>query len=830
MLKSLFSGVSGLQAHQLAMDIESNNIANVNTTGFKYSRANFSDHLAQKKTVATSPEGELGGRNALQVGLGSRISSATRIFVQGSSQDSEKNTDVAIQGDGFFMVSPDGGTTNKYTRAGDFKFDSSGNFVDNNGYIVQGWLRDTDINKVDATAPIQNIGIKPGLTMPAKATEELNIKANLNSGSTVKSYLPAYTIASTPPPVGAVGGAPAVISPAPSAKDRNDYDVNSGDFGVMFNESGESFALQNRQGIWASFRPSEQILGIPDDGTDDMTVDFTVDRELGVAGDVVEIRVTNTGTSKEKADALAAAINKKTDIHGVVASVDDNGQITLVNDNGDDTRSHNNITTNVSTGLSEGTAITAYKYQYNPDASVKSAGGDKTFTTMADLREAMELEARHVGDADTPTNTDAGTATLTDAASPGVEVTFTLAGVTIKVDEPDNTSADDMAQFYVDAINNANIDGITALVDPANTDHILVRNATPDDAILNIAAVTGHNGFAAGDTTIDKAVGDGTADENNISIEVNKKGQFELKNPGGSDDGDYNINLKITSYTDKRQDTKILKNIRFSDSMESLGTSLEVGTTAKSLSRKFNAATHSASIDIYDSVGSKHTVRLEFRKVSVSVATGAEWSVKASVPTPGVIDTVAPTNEKNGIVRFNNEGLYASSTLQTLTFTGNNGSARNQQINLNFGTAGLYDGLRSFDAKSSTTDIYQDGYTGGDLEGILIDQSGTLVGTFSNGRSFGLAQIAMAKFTNNGGLATEGGNIFVETANSGGPVIGTASTSGRGFVQSSALEGSNVDLSRSLTQLIIIQRGFQANGKTITTSDQMLQTLIGLKN
>jgi flagellar hook protein FlgE len=330
--------------------------------------------------------------------------------------------------------------------------------------------------------------------------------------------------------------------------------------------------------------------------------------------------------------------------------------------------------------------------------------------------------------------------------------------------------------------------------------------------------------------TIDAATGDGTADENNISIEVNKKGQFELKNPGGSEDGDYNINLKITSYTDKRRESRMLKNVRFTASMESLGTSLEIGTTAKALSRKFNAATHSASLDLFDSVGSKHTVRLEFRKTSVSVATGAQWTVKASVPTPGVINTVEPRNEKTGIIRFTNEGLYASSTLQTLTFTGNNGSARNQQINLNFGTAGLYDGLKSFDSKSTTDNIYQDGFTGGTLQNINVDESGTIVGTFSNGRSFGLAQIGMAKFTNNGGLATEGGNIFIETANSGGPIIGTAATSGRGKITASALEGSNVDLSRALTQLIIIQRGFQANGKTITTSDQMLQTLIGLKN
>ena len=104
MLKSLFSGVAGLQSHQVAMDIESNNIANVNTTGFKYSRANFSDLLAQTNSIATAPQGQLGGKNALQIGLGVTVASSTRLFTQGSIQNSDKNTDVAIQGDGFFII------------------------------------------------------------------------------------------------------------------------------------------------------------------------------------------------------------------------------------------------------------------------------------------------------------------------------------------------------------------------------------------------------------------------------------------------------------------------------------------------------------------------------------------------------------------------------------------------------------------------------------------------------------------------------------------------------------------------------------------------------
>ena len=184
-----------------------------------------------------------------------------------------------------------------------------------------------------------------------------------------------------------------------------------------------------------------------------------------------------------------------------------------------------------------------------------------------------------------------------------------------------------------------------------------------------------------------------------------------------------------------------------------------------------------------------------------------------------------------GSVTFNTDGSLqnVSGTISSLTLSPNNGAKPNQPINLQMGTINGFDGVTSFDSASATSGISQDGFTGGDLVGIRIDQSGTLVGSFSNGRSFGLAQIAMATFANDGGLSTNSGNLFSQSANSGDPIYGTASTGGRGSIQSSALEGSNVDLSRSLTELIVIQRGYQANSKTITTSDQLLQTLIGLK-
>ena len=707
MLKSLYAGVSGLQSHQVAMDVESNNIANVNTTGFKYSRANFSNLLAQTKSIATAPQGDLGGKNAVQVGLGSTVSSMTTIFSQGSIQNSDKNTDVAIQGDGFFIVSPDGGNTYKYTRAGDFKFDANGNFVDNNGFITQGWLRDPITKQVDSTAPITNINIPPGLTTPASPTAEVVLKANLNSGPLIESFSPAYTLSST------------ALTTEPAAKDANATPVDSGNLGVMFNEAGKAFSLQEDQGFWASYKNST-IAGAPvTTGAGGLDITFTVDAELGIVPNTVQVTAADTGTASGNASAFVAAINAQSYITGVTASADTLNQITLTNTNSLDASSHNiDITVaGAASGLATSSDVTAYRYQYSTSTGVPTVGGDDTFRTMAELRSFMQEDARSFG------------------------------------------------------------------VTPAN---------------------------------------------NGITIEVDEAGKFKIKNPNSTGD-DYDMDFKITSYTDKRAGVIVMENPTFSTTMKAMNSVLTAGSAGTAYSQSINAATHSSSIDIYDSLGSKHTLRMEFRKVQLDQSTGSAWDMVISVPTPATIDTVAPTNQKTGSVRFNNDGSISSLVPGNISFSGNNGSAPEQQVKLEFGTINAFDGMTSFDSRSSTSGISQDGFTGGDLVGIRIDQSGTIVGSFSNGRSFGLAQIAMSKFTNNEGLATEGGNIFVQTANSGDPTIGTAATSGRGFIQSSALEASNVDLSRSLTQLIIIQRGYQANGKTITTSDQLLETLIGLK-
>ncbi len=290
---------------------------------------------------------------------------------------------------------------------------------------------------------------------------------------------------------------------------------------------------------------------------------------------------------------------------------------------------------------------------------------------------------------------------------------------------------------------------------------------------------------------------------------------------------DYNLYLSITALSNATNN--ISANTNFMTSMAALQGTLTSGSGIRT-SQGIYAASHASSIDVYDSLGSKHTVRFEFTKTGYTTDGGTEWSILISVPEPGDINLGSyPENIITGSISFNSDGSLATYSPTNITYTANNGSTPNQNIELNFGTLGQFDGMTSFDRASNTSGISQDGYPGGDLGGIRVDETGTLIGSFTNGRSFGLAQVAMAKFTNNEGLESDGGNTFIQTSNSGDPVIGQAAVGGRGFIQASSLEMSNVDLSRSLTQLIVIQRGYQANSKTITTSDQMLNTLLQLK-
>lgn len=180
MLRSLFSGISGLRVHQQMMDVTGNNIANVNTTGFKSSQTIFQDTLSQLLKGAGAPQGGNGGTNPAQVGLGVRLASIATNFTQGSAQTTGRSTDLMIQGDGFFVVRNAG--EQLYTRAGAFSFDSDGRLTSPDGAVVQGWAGANGV--VDTNRAPGDVRLPTGTLLPPTPTSKATVGGNLPAGGT----------------------------------------------------------------------------------------------------------------------------------------------------------------------------------------------------------------------------------------------------------------------------------------------------------------------------------------------------------------------------------------------------------------------------------------------------------------------------------------------------------------------------------------------------------------------------------------------------------------------------------------------------------------------
>ena len=188
MIRSMYSAVSGLKGHQTRMDVVGNNIANVNTTGFKASRVTFADMISQNLSGASSPTGTIGGVNPKQIGLGMSVAATDLLYTNGSVQQTGKNTDVAIsRGDGLFIVSR--GEQKYYTRNGAFSFDAEGNLVlPSTGLYVQGYMANNGVIAIagDNTTKIR---IPAGKSMEATTTATATYTKNLNATT------PGYEVA-----------------------------------------------------------------------------------------------------------------------------------------------------------------------------------------------------------------------------------------------------------------------------------------------------------------------------------------------------------------------------------------------------------------------------------------------------------------------------------------------------------------------------------------------------------------------------------------------------------------------------------------------------------
>ncbi|EHT7405246.1 flagellar hook protein FlgE [Campylobacter coli] len=848
MMRSLWSGVSGLQAHQVAMDVEGNNISNVNTTGFKYSRADFGTMFSQTVKIATAPTDGRGGSNPLQIGLGVSVSSTTRIHSQGSVQTTDKNTDVAINGDGFFMVSDDGGLTNYLTRSGDFKLDAYGNFVNNAGFVVQGWNINWDDQTIDSSRSPKNIFIDPGMHIPAAKSTEVAIKANLNSGLNIgTSSTNLYGLDS-------VHGYNTKTNKTEDENDtgttqfyttsKNSVEVTEKgvDAGSLFNASGTGLNLRDGQGIWVSYADAKYTTNTggekvfdPNNKAQQNGVIFWGDKDNKVILDITINGVKIQNQEIQSLDDAIAYINTftaPTDTRegtGVKAVKKSDGTgIEFVNDNADGTTDNMKnidlvVGRNNSAGELHNLTYTAGAGTDRFNAAIVKNTGDSNWisgnqTGGATTERVQVITAHKYIYSSNPVtlppmyNPDGGPGYV--AGTPNT-----------------NRPTDPASANYWDALHGGLM----------NTEARVFRTTEDLRELLQRDARYGVDYNGSGKST--------AVDVNDINqsvkVVVNSSGHFAISNanedstvPAGAGVNGgaaqsiaaKNMSFNITAYSNK--EGTVSTNDAFTAIFKAWDGPLVTGGSIKE-SEQLKLSAFSAGLEIFDSLGSKHTLEVQFVKQSTTQDGGNEWQMIIRVPEPAEINTTGegPTNIIVGSARFNNDGSLASYTPKTISFSPNNGAAPNQQIKLSFGTSGSNDGLVSSNSSSTLTGQATDGYTSGNLkpDAIRVDDKGNILGEFTNGKTFAVAKIAMASVANNSGLEEIGGNLFKITANSGNIVVGEAGTGGRGEMKTAALEMSNVDLSRSLTELIIIQRGYQANSKTISTSDQMLQTLIQLK-
>ncbi|ECC2116825.1 flagellar hook protein FlgE [Campylobacter coli] len=851
MMRSLWSGVSGLQAHQVAMDVEGNNISNVNTTGFKYSRADFGTMFSQTVKIATAPTDGRGGSNPLQIGLGVSVSSTTRIHSQGPVQTTDKNTDVAINGDGFFMVSDDGGLTNYLTRSGDFKLDAYGNFVNNAGFVVQGWNINWDTQSIDSSRTPQNIFIDPGMHIPAAKSTEVAIKANLNSGLNIgTSSRNLYALDSVHgwnnktqrPEDENDTGTTQFYTTSKNAVEVTEKGV---DAGSLFNANGTGLNLREGQGIWVSYADAKFTTDRAN-GANVFDPNLTVaqqnnvifwgNKDISVTLDINlnGVRIQNDNIrSLDEAIAYINTFTAPTDTRdgtGVkaVKKADGSG-IEFVNDNADGTTDNmKNIDLTVNVGNSAGERNTI---NYDANTGVFSPQGGNLTTAQNDTD--WIAGAAQVGQ---PQNVKVVTAHKYIYSSNPVTIPPMINPDGGPAFQPNNGNrpTDPASANYWDAIQGS----------LKNTTERTFRTTEDLRELLQRDARYGVDYNGSG--IIDNATPTFDANDINqaVKVVVTENGNFAISNanetstiPANAGAGanaattnPKNMSFNITAYSNKQG--TVSTNDAFTKIFKAFDGPLVIGNQIKE-SEQLKLSAFSAGLEIYDSLGSKHTLEVQFVKQSTTQDGGNEWQMIIRVPEPAEINTTGegPTNIIVGTARFNNDGSLANYTPKTINFSPNNGAAPNQQIKLSFGTSGSNDGLVSSNSASTLTGQATDGYTSGNLkpDAIRVDDKGNILGEFTNGKTFAVAKIAMASVANNSGLEEIGGNLFKVTANSGNIVVGEAGTGGRGEMKTSALEMSNVDLSRSLTELIIIQRGYQANSKTISTSDQMLQTLIQLK-
>ncbi|HBF36643.1 MAG TPA: hypothetical protein DDW50_04915 [Firmicutes bacterium] len=749
MMRSMYSGVSGMKNFQTAMDTIGNNIANVNTVGFKSSVVNFEDILNQTIQGASAPNNNRGGTNPKQVGLGVSVASISVKQSQGNLQNTGKITDMAIQGNGFFVLGQ--GNNQYYTRAGNFDVDATGNLVnEGNGLKVQGWTADIKGN-VDANTTSGAIQLPMGKTIAPIATSKIEYQDNLNAYSNGKlSYGTSISLtdANQKPITLTVE-----LTPVKDAFNTYNYSVlPANGMGDITSGSATGTISLDQFGVVKSVSPGGRLTVTPTGGSP-------------IVVQLPQANQTNGGffnvNPVGESQTLPLTGFKGAGTYGPMNVLDQDG---------------NNVTLTYTVSSTGGNS---YKWAVMADGGTVTSGSIGTFDWTA------------------------GTGVTN--VSEGSTILQSNAGNTIHIQPP----ADGGAPAF-NVVENAPIVADWGGIGAGNKTLTFTDASVPPITVSVPVEITGPDG--ASGTTYTYTVKEPLTNGKLIS---GATGQFDW-------DG-----TKVTNSLGKKiviQSTNGLEvDITPPINGDATGNAIFRQVPAKPVLASFVAPPETVtSTKVYDSLGVPHTITTKVHRTGTN-----QWGWKTTE------DSGLPVTNGIGTLTFDTKtGYVTNSPGGPLVFTPVGADPVNITPDFSKATQGFTSDVTNDDngwPLSTFEGPIQDGYPLGILTGYNIDSTGRVVGVFSNGMNQDLAQVAVATFTNPGGLMREGDTMFKESSNSGAAEVGQAGVGSRGTIAAGSQEMSNVDLSQEFTEMIITERGFQANSKIISTSDEMLQTLVDLK-
>lgn len=808
---SLYSSISGLSTMGEAMSVLGDNVANVNTLSFKSSRTTFQDVLAQSVSTASG---------AAQVGRGVTLSTVDGLFAQGSFESSTTPTDMAIGGQGFFMLrNPQNAESDMYSRAGEFRFDQEGYLINPMNYFVQGWLIDSTTE--DRAGTIGDMRIDK--TTPPVETETVEIIANLDSREENEAneirLFDSWN-----------GTNAAAVNPT-SPIDAQQYEYTSAI--KIYDAKGAShditvyFDRTTQDNEWEFLvtcdpsedlrylSPTEQLIYAPNER-------YNYEEHKG-AGALLygTIQFDTSGNIKE-----IAAFDVPPD--GEVDPARDDNRIILNNTDSYYSFECNftGATTNQSVDVNFGaqysglTSTTRQVLVSELGALDSNLAGAGYITSETYWRDVFDINGLQL-------DGDGAGGTSDTITISGFQNDGTRAAVTYDVNR------DAKVQEFLDAVGTAF--GATASIDAFG--RLKLTDLTAGNSGLHITGIT-VDGTVVGPATEDDANPFGETGVNGdtvINITSSKR-KIMSQGQGLSAGGAVPVIGVNTAWTNVFDDggNAVADGDVFSFAgIKGDGTNVPLppAVSADFTVSTTVTATNSGTVqDLLDWLETTFECDAEIDYAGRLVLTDrrADEAAAGGYQSQLEITSVASSGASNPWDDVNSTNA-AGTTFLTLEadVSGEDGSQQGDVVSADFSP----EALASTQYANSSTTIFQDqdGFASGFLQSVSVDTEGVITGHYSNGQVLKKAQVALANFASLEGLFKDGGNVFTETTESGAPVTGAPGTNGLGTIAPNALEMSNVDLGNEFVKLITVQRGFQANSKIITTTDEMLNDLINMK-